>query len=63
MKKFRRERPALLWCGAVLGALVLHFTPLFTVFVPLPAFLLPAGLRDTHASRISGTQVYPVRQP
>lgn len=62
LRKFRRESPGLLWFGAVLGALVFHLTPLFTVFVPLPAFLLPAGLLDKHASRISGTQVYLVRQ-
>lgn len=60
--RFRRESPTLIWLGTVLGALVFHLTPLFTVFVPLPAFLLPAGLADRHASRIASTNVYLVRQ-
>jgi hypothetical protein len=62
LRRFRRESPSLVWLGVVLGALVFHFTPLFTVFVPLPAFLLPAGLKDTHAARIGSTQVYLARQ-
>jgi hypothetical protein len=35
---------------------------LFTVFVPLPAFLLPAKLADKHAERVTSTDVYLVRQ-
>jgi hypothetical protein len=62
LRKFRREAPSLVWLGVVLGALVFHFTPLFTVFVPLPAFLLPASLQDKHASRIGSAEVYLVRQ-
>lgn len=62
LRRFRRESPALIWLGTVAGALVFHLTPLFTVFVPLPAFLLPAALADRHASRIASTNVYLVRQ-
>jgi len=62
LARFRREAPTLLWVGAVAGALVFHLSPLFTVFVPLPAFLLPAGLLDKHASRIAGTRVYLLKQ-
>jgi hypothetical protein len=32
------------------------------VFVPVPAFLLPAGMRDRHARKIAGTSFYLVRQ-
>ena len=60
--RFRRETTFLMWLGVLAGAWVFHFTPLFTVFVPLPAFLLPRGLRDKHASRITGAGVYLVRQ-
>lgn len=60
--RFRRETTGLMWLGVLLGAAVFHGTPLFTVFVPLPAFLLPSGLRDKHASRIAGTSVYLLRQ-
>ncbi len=62
VKMYRREAPFLVWLGTVAGALVFHLTPLFTVFVPLPAFLLPARLADKHAARITGTSVYLVRQ-
>lgn len=62
LEKFRAETPLLIWLGTVMGALVFHFTPLFTVFVPLPAFLLPAKLADKHAERITSTDVYLVRQ-
>ncbi len=60
--KFRRESPPSLWAGAVLGALVFQLSPLFTVFVPLPAALLPTGLLDRHAERITGSSLYLVRQ-
>ncbi len=62
LRRFRAESPALVWLGTVLGALVFHFTPLLTVLVPLPAFLLPRGLLDRHAARISVTGVYLLRQ-
>ncbi|GMU59967.1 MAG: hypothetical protein AMXMBFR34_17300 [Myxococcaceae bacterium] len=62
LRRFRREAPALVWLGVVLGALVFHFSAFFTVFVPLPAFLLPASLLDRHAARISTADVYLVRQ-
>jgi hypothetical protein len=62
LRKFRAESPWLMWVGVLAGALVFHLTPLFTVFVPLPAFLLPRGLRDRHAHRISSTQHYLPRQ-
>jgi hypothetical protein len=62
LERFQRESPLLMWVGVLAGALVFHLTPLFTVFVPLPAFLLPASLLDRHASRIAGSDWYLVRQ-
>jgi hypothetical protein len=62
LAKLRRETTPLMWLGVVLGALVFHLTPLFTVYVPLPAFLLPRGLLDKHTARITSTPVYLVRQ-
>ncbi|MBK7859022.1 MAG: hypothetical protein IPJ65_10460 [Archangiaceae bacterium] len=61
LPRFRRDTPMLIWLGTVLGALVFHLTPLLTVFVPLPAFLLPARLRDLHAARITTTRIYLLR--
>ena len=62
LRRLRAEATPLLWLGIVLGALVFHATPLFTVLLPLPAFLLPRALRDRHASAITGTSFYLVRQ-
>lgn len=62
LERYQREAPAPMWLGVVLGALVFHLTPLFTVFVPLPAFLLPAGLLDRHAARIASARPYLLRQ-
>jgi hypothetical protein len=62
LKRFREESPPLVWLGTVAGALVFHLTPILTVFVPLPAFLLPARLLDTHARKITATNLYLLRQ-
>ncbi|MCA3015273.1 MAG: hypothetical protein INH41_23025 [Myxococcaceae bacterium] len=62
LERFHREAPLRMSLGVFLGALVFHLTPLFTVFVPLPAFLLPPPLLDRHASRIAGSGSYWVRQ-
>lgn len=60
--RFRRETTFLMWLGVVMGTLVYHLTPLLTVFVPLPAFLLPRGLKDKHAYRLATFPIYIVRQ-
>ena len=43
------------------AALLFVLTPLFTVFLPVPSFLLPARLLDRHADRITQTSIYPLR--
>ena len=62
LARFRAETTPLMWAGVVLGAVVFHLTPLLTIYVPLPAFLLPAGLKDRHAARITVTRLYLLRQ-
>jgi len=62
LRQFRKDTTFLMWLGVVLSTLLFHATPLFTVFVPLPAFLLPASLRDKHARRIGGTNIYLIKQ-
>lgn len=62
LRQFQRESSRLLWLGVVVGALVFQLTPLFTVWLPLPAFLLPRALADRHAHRIASSDVYLVRQ-
>ena len=46
----------------MLGAVVFAVTPLFTVFLPLPAFCLPKKLLALHADRILSTRIYVLRQ-
>lgn len=62
LRRFQREAAPLMWVGVLASTLLFHLTPLFTVFVPLPAFWLPAGLLDRHANAISGSSIYIVRQ-
>lgn len=62
LRRMKADSTRLLWLGVVMGAIVFHLTPLFTVFVPLPAFLLPRALRDRHAYRITTTSFYLLRQ-
>ena len=60
--QFRRETSSMLWFGVVMGALVFHLTPVLTVHLPVPAFLLSPALADRHAERIAGSNWYLVRQ-
>ena len=43
------------WLSTVLGAVVFEMSPVMTVYVPLPSFLLPRRLRDRHADRMCRT--------
>ena len=56
------EATWMFWLGMVAGAFVFTTTPWLTVYVPLPSFLLPAGLLDRHAARIVTTRLYFLRQ-
>jgi len=62
LETMKRESGRLYWLGLVMGAWVYSITPFMTVFVPLPAFVLPASLRDRHAQRIVGSRFYLIRQ-
>jgi hypothetical protein len=58
----KRESGKVYWLGLVMGAWIYALTPLLTVYVPLPSFVLPAALRDRHASRILQSRFYLIRQ-
>lgn len=60
--RLRRETTALVWLGLVLGAVLYALTPVLTIYVPLPTFLLSARLRDRHADGIGTTRFYLLRQ-
>jgi hypothetical protein len=60
--RLRRETLTIYWVGLVLGAVIFTLTPLITVGLPLPAFLLPKKLLDRHTERILSYPIYLVRQ-
>ncbi len=62
LRALKRESNLAIWSGLVAGAVVYAVTPVLTVFLPLPSFALPASLRDVHARKIAGSNVYLVRQ-
>jgi hypothetical protein len=62
LARFRRETTFLVWTGIVLGAVLYAITPLLTVYLPLPSFLLPRAARERHADRICSTRFYLLRQ-
>ena len=45
-----------------LSAWVLVISPMITVYVPLPAFLLPKSLLDSHVMKMSRSRLYGIRQ-
>ena len=59
--RFRRDTSATMWLGTVASAIVFVCLPVFTIGVPLPAFLLPAAWRDRHADRMAEHPLYLVR--
>lgn len=62
LRRFKREANGIMWAGVVLGALIFTLTPLLTVYLPLPSFLLTARTLDKHADRIANFPIYLVRQ-
>jgi hypothetical protein len=60
--RFRRESGGLIWLGVVLGSVLFALSPLITIGVPLPSFLLRAGTLDRYADRVAQHPVYLIRQ-
>ncbi|MFO0577629.1 MAG: hypothetical protein U1A78_26795 [Polyangia bacterium] len=61
LPRLRREAAPLLRLGLYAGCVLFVLCPLFTVYVPLPSFLLPRRLLDRHADRITQVRPYAVR--
>ena len=62
LRQYKRECPFILWLGLVVGSVVFAITPLITIGVPLPSFLLPKRALDRHANAIASHPVYVLRQ-
>ena len=61
VQRFRRESSRIMLLGVYAALVLFVITPLFTVYVPLPSFLLPRKLLDRHADRIANIPAYPLR--
>lgn len=62
LRRYKAESNFLMWLGLVIGAVVFTITPLITVGIPLPSFLLPRRALDRHANKIAYHPVYLLRQ-
>ncbi|MSP55049.1 MAG: hypothetical protein EXR69_05510 [Myxococcales bacterium] len=62
LTQLRRETTSLTWVGLCLGAVLYALTPVLTIGVPLPSFMLSPERRDRHANGITNTQIYLLRQ-
>ena len=60
--RLRRESPVTIRFVMYASALVFLLTPLFTIFVPLPAIWLSAAQLDRHAQALSTHRLYLLRQ-
>ena len=61
LPRFRRESAPLFRLGFYAAALLFVLTPILTVYLPVPSFLLPRRLLDRHADRITQLPLYPLR--
>ena len=62
LARWRREASALMRLGLVAGALAFAVSPIVTVHWPLPSMLLPRRVLDRHASAVTYSRVYLLRQ-
>lgn len=60
--RFREETSPVMWVGVVGASVAYQALPFATVKIPLPASLLPAGLREKHTQRMADHSLYPIRQ-
>lgn len=62
LAQYRREASRLMWVGLLAGTWAFVWSPLLTVYWPVPSFLLPAKVLDRHACRVTYSRIYLLRQ-
>jgi len=62
LRRLRHDAHSIYWTGLVLGAVLFAITPLITVGLPVPAFLLPRALLERHTDRVLCHPLYLIRQ-
>jgi hypothetical protein len=55
------DSPWLMRLGAVGATLLFVALPIWTVYWPVPSFMLPAGVLDRHAAAVCDSDVYIIR--
>lgn len=62
LRRYRAEAPLLMWLGLIAGTCAFVLSPLLTIYLPLPSFLLSERQLDRHASRVTTSRLYLLRQ-
>ena len=62
LRQLRRDAPWIIRVGLIATSFVFIWSPIITVFVPLPAFLLPKKLLEKHAQKAASHPIYVLRQ-
>ena len=61
LERVGREAPPMMTLGLVGASWILTFSPILTIGVPLPAFMLPKALLEKHLNRAASHPLYPLR--
>jgi hypothetical protein len=62
LQQVKREIPRTVWLGMVAGTAVFTVSPILTIGVPLPSYMLPKRLLDRHANNSANHPIYLLRQ-
>jgi hypothetical protein len=62
LRLFLRESPLFIRAGLYASAFVFVVSPVLTIYLPLPSFLLTKKMREKHAQRASAHSLYMLRQ-
>ena len=62
LSQVRRQSPALMRVGLSLATFVFMISPLFTVYLPVPAFVLRGRLLERHTAKLLNSRSYLIRQ-
>ena len=62
LRDLHATAPLLMRVGLWLATIVYMITPLFTVYLPVPAFLLRGRLLIRHTDKLVSSRVYVIRQ-
>lgn len=62
LRQFRRETNGMTLLGVVAGSVIFIISPMITIGVPLPSFMLSERLVDRHAFKVCTSPIYLIQQ-